>query len=190
MDIKNFEFLHYRIQSVAIGHLAILYVLEWNNVPSVKIFFGEEQVIEGRATAFTNAAIEAALIHCRALLEFLGLAAGDEKTLKQRKGVRNDDIVIEDFEGPSGPLKKVTPIEASRPYEGSPQEAETALAYVLHTTNKALAHSTRGFSKSNEASRLIEIAFRGVPTLMVNYFYNRMGIEAPKYKLPVRSRNV
>ena len=37
----------------------------------MKIYFGEMQVIEGKATGFTNGAIESAIIHCRALLEFL-----------------------------------------------------------------------------------------------------------------------
>jgi BarA-like signal transduction histidine kinase len=41
------------------------------------------QVIEGNALAFTNPAIEAALVHCRALLEFLGLSAKNENTLAQ-----------------------------------------------------------------------------------------------------------
>jgi len=74
-------------------------------------------------------------------------------------------------------------------YQGHTKEAEEALAYVLHTTNKALAHSTKGFSKSNQSSRLLEIAFRGVPTLMVNKFYNNMGLKAPSYELPSRPRH-
>ena len=43
-------------------------------------------------------------------------------------------------------------------------------SYVLHTTNKTLAHSTNGFSKSKEASKLIEIAFRGDPKIFRSAF--------------------
>lgn len=177
------------MESVAIGHLALRYTLEWDTVPSLKIYFGELQVIEGNALAFTNPAIEAALVHCRALLEFLGLKAKDETKLEQRKSEKNDDAVIEHFHGPKGQLRKITVAESTAPYAGESVEAERAFAYVLHATNKSLAHTTYGFSKSDEASHLLEIAFRGVPTLMVNYFYNPLGIQPPDYKTKSRARS-
>ncbi|MBL4783638.1 MAG: hypothetical protein JKX92_15505 [Porticoccaceae bacterium] len=177
------------MNSIAIGHLAIRYTLGWSSVPPIKIFFGDKQVIEGLATAFTNPAIESALIHCRALLEFLGLSAKDEKTLQLRKGSRKDDIVIEKFSGKNGALSKVDPKKALQSYQGCSIEAEEALAYVLHTTNKALAHSTHGFLKSEEASKLLEIAFRGIPILMVNNFYNKMELKAPSYEPNSRARH-
>jgi hypothetical protein len=183
------DLLRHRMQSVAIGHLAISHTLLWESVPHIKIYFDELQVIEGNALAFTNPAIEAALVHCRALLEFLGLSASDEKSLNQRKSARNDDIVIELFSGPTHQLQKITVAEATSPYSGDPAEAEHAFAYVLHTTNKGLAHTTSGFSKSDDASHLLEIAFRGVHTLMVNYFYNRLGIEPPDYEIKSRRRD-
>jgi len=186
---KDIELIEFRMHSIAIGHLAIRYTLGWSSAPPIRIFFGDKQVIEGLATAFTNPAIESALIHCRALLEFLGLSAKDEKTLQQRKGSRKDDIVIEKFSGKNGALSKVDPKKALQSYQGSIIEAEEALAYVLHTTNKALAHSTHGFSKSEEASKLLEIAFRGIPILMVNNFYNKMGLKAPSYELNSRTRH-
>jgi len=93
MDETDIDLLNYRMQSIAIGHLAIRYTLEWDEVPPIKVFFGELQVIEGLATAFTNLAIESALIHCRALLEFLGLSSNDAKTLKQRTQSRKDDML-------------------------------------------------------------------------------------------------
>lgn len=186
---STFGLLSYRMQSVAVGHLALRHTLQWDGVPSLKMYFGNLLVIEGNALAFINPAIEAALVYCRALLEFLGLSAKDEKTLVQRKLAKRDDIVIEQFSGPMGQLRKITVAEATAPYTGDTVEAEQVLAYVLHTTNKGLAHTTFGFSKSAEASRLLEIAFRGVQTLMVNYFYNPMGIQPPDYELKSRPRN-
>ena len=176
------------MKSVAIGHLAILHTLEWDTIPSLKIYFDELQVIEGNALAFTNPAIEAALIHCRALLEFLGLKAKNESKLEQRKSEKSDDAVIEHFQGPKSQLRKITVAEAITPYMGDSTEAEKALAYVLHTANKGLAHNTYNFSKSDEASHLLEIAFRGVPTLMIKYFYIPLDIQPPDYKSKSRPR--
>lgn len=183
------KILNYRMESVSVGHLAISYSLGWRDIPEIKVFFGGEQVIEGLATAFTNPAIESGIIHCRALLSFLGLSAKDPYTLGQRKGARGDDIVIETISGLNGLLSKITPQDAMKAYMGTDEEAEQALAYVLHAANKVLAHSTQGFTKADEASKLIEIAFRGVPTLMVNNFYNLIGVKPPEYKLQSRYRN-
>lgn len=177
------------MQSVAIGHLAIRHTLEWETVPSLKIYFGELQVIEGNALAFTTPAIETALVHCRALFEFLGLSAMNDKKLAQRNTARKDDIFIEHFTGQMEQLRKITVCEATAPYTGDPVEAEQAFAYVIHTTNKGLAHTTSCFSKSDEASQLIEIAFRGVLTLMVNYFYNPLGMQPPDYEVKTRKRD-
>ena len=99
------------MQSVAIGHIALLHTLQWESVPSLKIYFDDLQVIEGNALAFTTPAIEAALVHCRALLEFMGISAKNEKTLEQRKSSRKDDVVIEHFTGPNGQLQKITAAE-------------------------------------------------------------------------------
>jgi len=188
-DESIHKLLQYRMESVATGHLALRYTFEWQSVPSLKIYFDDLQVIEGNALGFTNPAIEAAIVHCRALLEFLGLKAKNEKTLEQRKSAKSDDVVIEHFHGPKGQLRKVTVAEAIAPYTGEPAEAEQAFAYVLHTANKGLAHNTYGFAKSDEASQLLEIAFRGVFTLMVNYFYNPLGMQPPNYEIKSRKRN-
>lgn len=189
INSSTIDLLRYRMQSVAIGHLAIRHTLEWKTIPSLKIYFGEVQVIEGNALAFTTPAIEAALVHCRALLEFLGLSATNDKTLTQRNKARKDDIVIEHFSGRTGQLRKITVSEATAPYAGDPVEAEHAFAYVIHTTNKGLAHNTSGFSKSAEASQLIEIAFRGVHSLMVNHFYTPQGMQPPEYEIKTRRRD-
>ena len=189
MNEDILDLLRLRMQAISIGHLAIRYTLRWDEVPPIKVYFGEDQVIEGQATAFTNPAIESGVIHCRALLEFMGLVAKGSEHLTQRQGARKDDVVIENFSGINGPLNKIEVVDALKPYKGEVKEAEMALAYMIHAANKVLAHSTHGFSKSGEASRLIEIAFRGVPTLMINYFYNPMGLGAPDYEIKGRRRD-
>ena len=149
------------------------------------VYFDEKQVIEGTATGFTNAAIEAAIVHCRALLEFAGLAAGPTATSLSEvsRKRRTDDHGIEQFSGLT-----ISIAEAVAYYPGSTAEAECSLGYVIYLANKGLAHTTTSFTKHDDGTRLLEIAFRTVPELICNRFYIARGLEPPKYKLPERSR--
>ena len=142
--------------------------------------------MEGRATAFTNGAIESAIIHCRSLLEFFGLGAGgNSTTLRELKAARKlDDTGIESIGG----LRRVTVTDALAQYPGSAQEAEAALAYVIYLANKGLAHTTTAFTKHDHGTTLLEIAFRGVPAIAVNRFYVPLGIKPPAYELQSRKR--
>ena len=176
--------LEYRLHAVAIGHLALRHSAAWDEVPSVQIFFDGKHVIEGKATAFTNGAVESAIVHCRALLEFLGLGLkGKSQTelIEIPNRSKNDDIGIEHFPG----LSKLTVQRAIQAYPGPKDEAEAALAYVVYLANKGLAHT-----KHDQGSELLEIAFRGVPTLVVNNFYVPLSIMPPNYKLQGRKRTV
>ena len=176
--------LEYRLRAVAIGQLALRHSIAWDVVPSIKMFFDEKQVIEGNATAFTNGAIEAAIVHCRAILEFLGLGGKSQTELVERASrSKNDDIGVEHFHG----LSKLTVKLAVRPYPGPRADAEASLAYVVYLANKGLAHTTSSFTKHDRGSELLEIAFRGVPVLLINNFYVPLGIKPPNYEL--QSRN-
>lgn len=177
--------LEYRLRAVAIGHIALRYAMAWEAPPSLEIRFDGKQVMEGTATGFTNGAIESALIHCRALLEFIGLSGSRSAiTLSELKGRRPDDQAIELIDT----LHRVTIKEATAYYPGPAHEAEAALAYVIHLANKGLAHTSRTFTRHDEGTRLVEIAFRGVPTLITNKFYLPLGMQAPEYKVPHRKR--
>jgi hypothetical protein len=177
--------LEYRLRAVAIGRLALRYSVAWDAVPGIKIYFDGKQVIEGNATAFTNGAIEAAIVHCRALLEFLGLGGRTQTELAERAvRSKSDDLGIEHFGG----LSKVTIQRALQPYPGPKAEAEAALAYVIYLANKGLAHTTSSFTKHDSGAQLLEIAFRGVPTLMVNNFYVPLNISPPEYEPQGRKR--
>lgn len=179
--------IEYRMRAVSIGHLALRYSMEWDHVPSMTIYFNDQQVIEGTATGFTNSAIEAAIVHCRALLEFAGLGLATNtstKLLEIKRRWKPDDEAIENY--PS--LRKVTIEEATNYYPGAAAEAEAALAYVIYLANKGLAHTTSTFTKHDEGTRLLEIAFRGVPTLISNRFYVASGIKPPEYQIRERAR--
>jgi hypothetical protein len=177
--------IEYRMSAVSIGHLALRYAMDWGSVPSMAIYFNDKQVIEGTATGFTNSAIEAAIVHSRALLEFAGLAGATSTKLREVQGNRRtDDEAIENYPG----LRRVTIAEATAYYPGAPDEAEAALAYVIYLANKGLAHTTTTFTKHDEGTRLLEIAFRGVPTLIANRFYVASGIQPPAYEVQGRAR--
>ena len=185
MQNEVLNLLAYRMNAVAIGHLALKHEMSWEEVPPMEIYFDEKHVIEGKATGFTNGAIEAAVIHCRALLEFMGLRAKDLTRLFERGALsKSDDVGIEN----SPSVGRVTIAKAVSAYPGPPVEAEAALAYVIHVANKGLAHTTGSFKPHDGGNRLLEIAFRGVPALMINNFYTPQGMPSPKYELSSRSR--
>ncbi|MBY0241776.1 MAG: hypothetical protein K2X55_20930 [Burkholderiaceae bacterium] len=157
--------------------------MTWETPPSLEVFFDGKQVVEGKATGFTNGAIEAAIVHCRALLEFLGLGGKSQTKLSERKArAKEDDIGIEHFSG----LSMLSIEKVASSYPGTRSEAEGALAYVAYLANKGLAHTTSSFTKHDSGSELLEIAFRGIPVLVVNNFYVPLGIQPPAYELQSR----
>ena len=181
----------YRLDSVATLNLAARLMLEWGERKPMQIFFDGKLTINGTSSAFFNPVFEAGLVHCRALLEFVGLKAepSDPLRLGSRRAKRPDDYGIEDFSGSSGPLPLVTPQRAIARYPGDPTDAESALALVLFGTNKLLAHVTRGVALPDDQVRLIEIASRGVPAIVVSCLYTPLGLPAPKSSLSARKRD-
>lgn len=179
--------LSYRMEVISIGHLALCHHMSWDEVPAMEVYFNGEQVIEGKATGFTNAAIEAAIIHCRAILEFLGFQSKKASTteiVEISARSRTDDVGVEKFAG----LSMLTKEKALAAYQGEQSEAEAALALIFHSANKGLAHTTAFFKLHSNDARLLEIAFRGVPKLLVNGFYVPLKILPPTYELTSRPR--
>src|SRR5882757_7522130 len=99
------ELLPYRMQAVETLNLAINLNSQLGAAP-MTLYAGETLVVEGTLHGFTNPCIEAGMMHCRALLEFLGLCDKNDR-LGNIKKRRSTDSGIEDFNTPSGaPLKK------------------------------------------------------------------------------------
>jgi hypothetical protein len=101
---------------------------------------------------------------------------------------RSTDIGIEHFSNASGRLTMVRPNDALGRYPGGKEEAEDALLAVFQITNKGIAHVTEDIKDNPDHARLIEIASRGVPSLVVSYLYTPLGLPAPDYKLSHRMR--
>jgi hypothetical protein len=159
----------------------------WSDAPAMTMHVDGKQVMEGNLNAFTNPAIEAGLVHCRALLEFLGLCER-ERRLSVRRGRQPGDIGIEHFRNANGPLKMVNPEKVLSRYDGGREQAEKALLTIFHVTNKGLAHLMRDLMDHPEHGELLEIASRGVPSLVVSYLYTPLGLPAPSYKITSRPR--
>ena len=154
----------------------------------MKLFINDVLTIEGNSNAFTNPAIEAGVIHCRVMLEFLGLAMNKSGALAAlAKPRRADDLGIESFKNKNGPLPWVTPAQATKRYPGDPAEAEQALLSVFRIANKGLAHLTSSFMTTPNEEHLLEVASRGVPALVVSHLYTPLGLPAPPSQVVSRA---
>ncbi len=181
----------YRLHAIATFNLVLRLRSNWDSARPMQLLIDEKLVIEGNSNAFTNPVIETGLIHCRALLEFLGLSMSKAGKLQSLQRSRSkDDVGIEQFSNADGPLPLVSPAQAISRYPGDAAEAEQALVSVFYAANKGLAHLTSSFIESEEQANLLEIASRGVPALVVSHLYTPLGLQAPEYQLRGRSNHV
>jgi hypothetical protein len=186
LDRVLHEVIPYRMFAVSTLSLATGLQAASDKPQAMEIYVDGKLRIEGNPFAFTNPAIEAGLVHCRALLEFLGLTANRAGRIVNVDKRRPTDIGIENFSNASGPLSMVSPDAALGRYDGGKEEAEKALLAVFQVTNKGIAHVTEDIKDNPDHGRLIEIASRGVPSLLVSYLYTPLGLPAPDYKLTHR----
>lgn len=180
----------YRLGAIEALGLALKYLQRSETPQAMEIYFAGQLVIQGNSYGFLNPVFESGLIHCRALLEFLGLRAqSSEKSLGNvRLPRRADDLGIEAFSNSQGPLPLVTPKQAVARYGGGAREAQDALLAVFHATNKGLAHVTRVLDLSRSEARLIEIAGRGVHSLVVSHLYTPLKLPPPPVIVTSRPR--
>ncbi len=185
---KTFRLLDHRMQSVATLNWALAMRSQWQAAPPITVHVDGKLTLEGNLNAITNPMLEVGLVHCRALLEFMGLC--DEKgSLGQIKKRRPTDVGMEQFRNASGPLPMLSRSVAVSRYGGDAVEAERALLRVFRLTNKGLAHSTSGLIGDPADFDLIEIASVGVPALMVSYFYTPLGLPRPESRISTRPRD-
>jgi hypothetical protein len=180
--------LPYRMTSVDTLHRAVLWQNRWPNPTAMELYADGKLIAEGTLSGFINPAIEAGLIHCRALLEFLGLKASGGNII-QAKGRRRGDIGIEHFCNADGALPMPSPEAVLARYGGGRDDAERALLAVFEIANKDVAHVTEDLKDNPDHGRLIEIASRGVPSLVVSYVYTPLGLPPPNYRLTHRLRD-
>jgi len=189
LDRQLREIIPHRMYAVSMLNYAAQLSTRYEKVPSIDVFVDGKLLIKGNLFALTNPAIEAGLVHCRALLEFLGLTANKSGRIVNVSRRRPTDIGIEHFSSASGSLPMVTPDAALARYGGGQEDAEKALVEVYRITNKGIAHVTEDLTDNPDHGRLIEIASSGVPSLLVSYLYTPLGLPAPEYKITHRTRD-
>jgi len=156
----------------------------------LQIFIDGKLVIDGKSAAFINPVLESGIVHCRALLEFLGLSMSKDGLLVNSQVKRRpDDVGVEHYQNTSGPLSVVSPAAAVARWPGGRAEAEQALLSVFRIANKGLAHVTLSFSASPEETRLLEIATHGIRALIVSYLYTPLSLLAPQSIITQRPRD-
>ena len=174
------EIIPYRMRAVDTLIFAMRLAIRWPHPPPLEIRVNGKLQIEGNLYAFTNPAMEVGLVHCRALLEFLGLTANKSGRIVNIDRRRSSDIGIEHFSNASGHLSMVNPETALSRYDGGKEEAERRCSRCFR--------SQRDIKDNPDHRRLIEIASFGVPSLVVSYLYTPLGLPAPDYKLTHRKR--
>jgi len=167
----------------------MLFALEMRQaiVPKkLTVYIDDKPYFQGLETAFTNPAIEAGIINCRAMLEFLGLRINKNnpsvlETRPSRKYA--DDMHIDDFKNADGvALEKVTPDKVRRLSIPDREKGEKAIARLLHISDKEIAHCTIGRSGEDDGTdiELLFIGANGIRALTVSYFYIPLGLKPPE----------
>ena len=172
----------HRLGMVDILHHALTEMTFDDGAKLLEVYVEGKLKIRGNTNAYSNSAIEAGIINARALLEFLGLKVDpdDSTKLKERNGWRrDDDLFIEDFEAEDEHLVKITIDDVKAYYPGPKEEAEGALARIIHIGHKEIAHPTLGRENSDDDYAMLEIAARGIRALTVSFFFTKLGIPAP-----------
>jgi hypothetical protein len=168
----------YRLQALDTLQFAWRWIGESDSPRRVEVFEEGRLRLRGNVAAIANPMIEVGVIHARALLEFLGLCAVNGK-LAQIKKRRPDDIAVEHFSTPAAPLCIVAPSEAIAAYEGPSDEAESALVAIFEFANKGLAHLTAEILSAEYTDHHLDIACRGIPVLLHNHLYAKLGMQIP-----------
>lgn len=146
------------------------------------VYVDDKLCFKGLETAFTNPAIEAGIINCRAMLEFLGLELKKENLDTRSTKKYPDQKYIEDFKFSGNPLEKVTPAKVRSLSKTDGEKGVEAIARLLQIANKEIAHITDGRSEENDRTdfELLVIGARGIRALTVNYFYIPLGLNLPE----------
>ncbi|MBC8492795.1 MAG: hypothetical protein H8D43_03335 [Chloroflexi bacterium] len=181
-DRKNWLEVHlpYRLQAVDGLRWVSELLLVGNYPASVEVFFDGRRVISSTSFRFlTNPMLEAGVIFCRVLLEFLGVSLDNttKDRLKQRTSGWRDAVKIEDFR-----LLPITVEQVRQAPTGSPDQVEEACAYTILTAHKAIAHLTPGPEPKSDVAKL-HLCSLTVPWLVCEYVYRALELPEPRYKL-------
>lgn len=172
------RWIPYRLQAVETLQFAWDWISESDVPREVVVLVDGHKKLQGNVAAIANPMIEIGFIHARALLEFLGLNANRGRLVQITKR-RPGDVAVEHYSTPAKPLSKATPASALAAYPGPREEAEGALVSIFELTNKLAAHITDGVCSGQWTYDHLGIACRGIPVLVHNHLYAKLGRPAP-----------
>ena len=178
------QIIPHRLGMIEIMLFALTEMRQTIEPKKMMVYVDDRPCFKGLETAFTNPAIEAGIINCRAMLEFLGLRLKKDSPseLETRPNAKyDDDLHIEDFKKDDVALEKVTPEKVRRLSITDREKGVRAIARLLHISNKEIAHPTLGRKDEDDGSdvELIIIGGKGVRALTVSYFYTLLGLNPP-----------
>ncbi|MFT3807667.1 hypothetical protein [Arenimonas sp.] len=179
------KWIPYRLQAIETMQFAWEWMGESELPRHVDLVVDGKLKLRGNVAMIANPMFEVGIIHARALLEFLGLCVVKGK-LGQITNRRPDDIAVEQYSTPAFPLSIVSPSAALAAYPGPRADAEDALVAIFEWANKGLAHLTTGSLSGNYTDMHLDIACRGIPVLLHNHLYAKLGrtIPAPPSATP------
>ena len=172
----------YRVQAIQTMLWAYNQIHDLSHPRLMEVFVDGRKILGGHAAALLNPMVEVGFIHARSLLEFMGLATKKGKLAETERRMP-DDIAIEHFSVNGIPLDKVSPKVVAETFEGPTDRGEQALVASFELTNKGLAHLSSGFS-DGYTSLDLEIACKGIPVLLENNFYGKLGLRMPEPSRP------
>jgi hypothetical protein len=172
------RWIPYRLQAIETFQFAWNWIGESELPRKVVVLVDGHEKLRGNVAAVTNPMIDAGIIHARALLEFLGLCARDGH-LAQVSKRRAGDVAVEQYSTPERPLTMASPDTVFAAYPGPRAEDEEALVSVFELANKLMAHITDGAVSREWTDQHLDIALRGIPVLVHNHLYAKLGRRAP-----------
>lgn len=178
------QIIPHRLGMIEIMLFALTEMRQTVEPKPILVYVDGKLCFKGLETAFTNPAIEAGIINCRAMLEFLGLRLKKAcpSELESRPSSKfEDDLHIEYFLKSGEPLEKVTPEMVRRLSVSDPDKGVSAIARLLHISNKDIAHPTTGRHGEGDGTdvEFLVIAAKGIRALTVSYFYTPLGLSPP-----------
>ncbi len=174
------EHLPYRLTHLDMLCWACEVILAGERPSDVRITFDGLTKLKQTSVSFlTNALVEAGLLYCRVLLNFLGiyLDRGTQQLAKIKNPGVHDNFSIVKLGLPSVTLGNLRLAPT-----GSSREVEESCQLTLLATNKGVAHFTVSTTPRSQAEDALRCA-KTVMWLTEEYVYKRIGRAIPFYKL-------
>ena len=182
--------LPHRLDALAIAVLMLEFRLKWEEPKPMQIFVDGQLQFEGTTTLFTNPTLEVGVLHARALLEFIGLKVNAGQLVQLDPYSRQrDDAAIERLASHAGALPLVTTTDAGAIHPIDPEAAKQALARLIVSAHKGLAHSSATYFSNPMDVREILLALRLTQQLVEKHVYAPLGRQRPPLPVEARARS-